>query len=106
MREKLLNVKEIPLSLYIHIPWCKKKCPFCDFNSYQIISDLPEEKYCQALLNDFFDVLPLIRGRNIKTIFFGGGTPSLLEAKYLDSIFSSLSKKLVPSDFIDEIFFI
>ena len=58
MREKLLNVKEIPLSLYIHLPWCKKKCPFCDFNSYQIISELPEEKYCQALLNDFFDVLP------------------------------------------------
>ena len=92
MREKLLNVKEIPLSLYIHLPWCKKKCPFCDFNSHQIISELPEEKYCQALLNDFFDVLPVIRGRNIKTIFFGGGTPNIFSPKSIGNLLSEIKK--------------
>ena len=66
-----------PLSLYIHIPWCVRKCPYCDFNSHEAHEPLPEPRYIDALIADLEAALPLIWGRKVYTVFFGGGTPSL-----------------------------
>jgi putative oxygen-independent coproporphyrinogen III oxidase len=76
----------IPLSLYIHIPWCVKKCPYCDFNSHTIEGSLPEIAYIEALLRDLKQGLALVQGRSIKSIFFGGGTPSLFSPKSIGEI--------------------
>src|SRR5476651_2431797 len=67
-----------PLSLYIHVPWCLKKCPYCDFNSHELKNELPEAAYVDALLLDLEQALPSIWGRRLATVFIGGGTPSLL----------------------------
>ena len=80
-----------PLSLYIHFPWCIKKCPYCDFNSHEIGSDannLPEKEYLSALLRDLEAALPLIWGRRVSSIFIGGGTPSLLSSSELERLLS------------------
>ncbi len=78
-----------PLGLYIHLPWCEKKCPYCDFNSHPGKA-IPEQKYVTALLNDLEQDLPLIWGRNIESIFIGGGTPSLFSGQAIDQLFSGL----------------
>src|SRR5690242_13177925 len=78
--------KYIPLSLYIHIPWCVKKCPYCDFNSHTITGKLPETAYIETVLRDLKQDLPLVQGRSIKSIFFGGGTPSLFSPKGIGEI--------------------
>ena len=65
------------LSLYAHLPWCVKKCPYCDFNSHGLKGELPEAAYVDALLRDLDQDLPRVTGRHIETVFFGGGTPSL-----------------------------
>ena len=78
-----------PLGLYIHLPWCEKKCPYCDFNSHQA-SDLPEQEYIKALLHDLEQDLPLIWGRSIESIFIGGGTPSLFSGTAIEQLFSGL----------------
>ena len=75
-----------PLSLYIHVPWCVRKCPYCDFNSHELKGDLPEEEYLTALQADLEQALPLIWGRSVVSVFIGGGTPSLLSAKTLDKM--------------------
>lgn len=75
-----------PLALYIHIPWCVKKCPYCDFNSHTARDELPEARYIEALTRDLESALPLIWGRSIHSIFFGGGTPSLFSAAGIDTI--------------------
>ncbi|GBL47367.1 radical SAM family enzyme [Sulfuriferula multivorans] len=77
-----------PLALYIHIPWCIKKCPYCDFNSHTLRDALPEARYIEALTRDLESALPLIWGRGIHSIFFGGGTPSLFSAEAIDAILS------------------
>src|SRR5258706_1728516 len=64
-----------PLSLYIHIPWCVRKCPYCDFNSHEAHEPLPEPRYIDALIADLEAALPLVWGRKVYTVFFGGGTP-------------------------------
>ncbi len=80
-----------PLSLYIHIPWCLHKCPYCDFNSHRIAGNsIPEERYLDALMADLEHDLPLIWGRPINTIFIGGGTPSLLSGRGIDRLLSQL----------------
>lgn len=79
-----------PLSLYIHIPWCIKKCPYCDFNSHSLKNGLPEDAYIDALLSDLQLELPNIWGRHIETIFFGGGTPSLFSAQSIDRLLSGV----------------
>ncbi len=84
-----------PLSLYIHIPWCVKKCPYCDFNSHKSPEVLPENDYIDALIRDLEQEVPNIWGRTIKTVFIGGGTPSLFSAKAYDRLFSSL-RALLP----------
>lgn len=83
-----------PLSLYIHIPWCVRKCPYCDFNSHEAGSHIPEAEYINALLKDLEQDLHWVQGRAIKSIFFGGGTPSLLSAHAYETLFTGLSEKL------------
>jgi oxygen-independent coproporphyrinogen-3 oxidase len=84
-----------PLSLYIHVPWCIKKCPYCDFNSHKSPDELPEQDYIDALICDLEQELPTIWGRTIQTIFIGGGTPSLFSAEAYERLFSSL-RALLP----------
>ncbi|MCD6027435.1 MAG: hemN [Solimicrobium sp.] len=86
-----------PLSLYIHVPWCVKKCPYCDFNSHEAKQEIPEEAYLSALRSDLEHALPAIWGRKIYTIFIGGGTPSLLSAAGLDRLLSDV-RTLLPLD--------
>ncbi len=71
----------IPLALYIHLPWCVRKCPYCDFNSHSVDGELDEDAYIGALLSDLKLELPLVAGRNLNTIFIGGGTPSLFSGE-------------------------
>ena len=85
----------IPLSLYVHIPWCIKKCPYCDFNSHQIGDDLPEQAYIQALLRDLESELPQIWGRRLESVFIGGGTPSVFSAEGIEQLLSGL-RALLP----------
>lgn len=79
-----------PLSLYVHIPWCIKKCPYCDFNSHEKKGDLPEDLYVDALLEDLASEMPSVWGRTISTVFIGGGTPSLFSAQALDKLLSGI----------------
>ncbi|MES2564328.1 MAG: radical SAM family heme chaperone HemW, partial [Pseudomonadota bacterium] len=83
-----------PLSLYIHIPWCVRKCPYCDFNSHEARGEIPEERYTNALIADLEQSLPLIWGRKIYTIFFGGGTPSVLSAQAIDTMLSAVRARV------------
>lgn len=86
-----------PLALYIHLPWCVKKCPYCDFNSHAtgIDNTFPEQAYIDALLRDMDFDLPRIQGRQIVSIFIGGGTPSLFSAESLSTLLSALRARLV-----------
>jgi putative oxygen-independent coproporphyrinogen III oxidase len=83
-----------PLSLYIHVPWCVRKCPYCDFNSHEARGELPEQQYVQALVADLDQALPLVWGRRVYTIFFGGGTPSLMSAAAIDEILSAVRARV------------
>jgi len=83
-----------PLSLYIHIPWCVRKCPYCDFNSHEARGELPEDEYVAALLLDLEAALPRVWGRQVLTIFIGGGTPSLLSVRALDALLSGVRARL------------
>lgn len=80
----------LPLSLYIHFPWCVHKCPYCDFNSHEVPGTLPEAAYLDALLADLQQELPAVWGRPIQSIFIGGGTPSLMSPEGLERLLSSL----------------
>lgn len=91
-----------PLSLYVHFPWCVRKCPYCDFNSHEAKGGFPEEEYIAALRADLEAALPLIWGRKIYTIFIGGGTPSLMSAAGLDRLLSDI-RTLLPLDSAAEI---
>ncbi len=79
-----------PLSLYIHIPWCVRKCPYCDFNSHQSPQTLPEMAYVDALISDLGQDLPRVWGRQVQSIFIGGGTPSLFSPQTLDHLLSNI----------------
>ncbi|MGD8925535.1 MAG: radical SAM family heme chaperone HemW [Thioalkalispiraceae bacterium] len=83
-----------PLGLYIHFPWCVKKCPYCDFNSHTVKDELPEADYINRLLDDLDQELPGIWGRKIHSIFMGGGTPSLFSARAMDQLISGLRARL------------
>ncbi len=83
-----------PLSLYIHFPWCVKKCPYCDFNSHELKTTLDEKNYIAALLADLEQELPFFWGRSISSIFMGGGTPSLFSAESMDTLLSGLRARL------------
>ncbi|MCC7006941.1 MAG: oxygen-independent coproporphyrinogen III oxidase-like protein [Ottowia sp.] len=86
-----------PLSLYIHFPWCVRKCPYCDFNSHEVRGEIPEQDYLAALRADLTQSLPLIWGRKVHTVFIGGGTPSLLSATGVAQLLSDL-RALLPLD--------
>ncbi|WP_455217351.1 radical SAM family heme chaperone HemW [Kaarinaea lacus] len=83
-----------PLALYVHFPWCVRKCPYCDFNSHALKDDLPEAIYVDALLRDLEQDLPKVWGRSITSIFMGGGTPSLFSAESIDRLLSELRARL------------
>lgn len=91
-----------PLSLYIHFPWCVKKCPYCDFNSHEVKNQFDEQAYLDAVRSDLEAALPMIWGRKIYTIFIGGGTPSLMSAAGLDRLLSDV-RTLLPIDSAAEI---
>jgi oxygen-independent coproporphyrinogen-3 oxidase len=98
-----LNLTALPpLALYIHWPWCVRKCPYCDFNSHESKEPIPESAYLDALRADLEQSLPLIWGRKIHTVFIGGGTPSLISAAGLDRLMSDL-RTLLPLDLDAEI---
>ena len=80
-----------PLSLYVHYPWCVKKCPYCDFNSHET---LPYEGYVNLLKNDLKDSLTYIQNRKIRSIFFGGGTPSIMSTEELEDLMIYLKNEL------------
>ncbi|RKZ47310.1 MAG: YggW family oxidoreductase [Candidatus Parabeggiatoa sp. nov. 3] len=83
-----------PLSLYIHIPWCVHKCPYCDFNSHEIRGDLNENEYIAAMLADLEQDLPRVYGRSVRSIFIGGGTPSVLSPEAIDNLLSAVRARL------------
>ena len=84
-----------PLSLYVHLPWCLKKCPYCDFNSHEVRSgDMPEQRYLDALVADLEGALPLVWGRPIHSIFIGGGTPSLFSPQAIDRLIGDIRARL------------
>ncbi len=89
------NKMDIPLSLYIHIPWCVRKCPYCDFNSHELKQDLPEIVYIDRLLDDLRQDIPKAGGRRLSTIFIGGGTPSLFSPSGIERMLSGV-ESLVP----------
>ena len=91
----------LPTSLYIHIPWCVKKCPYCDFNSHKAGESLPEKDYVAALLDDLDRDLHWVQGRSIHSIFFGGGTPSLLSVEAYEALFAGLKQRLTFDDDIE-----
>ncbi len=83
-----------PLALYVHIPWCVRKCPYCDFNSHAAGPSLPEDEYVAALLADLDQDLALAQGRQLTSIFFGGGTPSLFSASALGRILEGVERRI------------
>ncbi len=83
-----------PLSLYVHIPWCVRKCPYCDFNSHEAKQAIPEAAYVAALIGDLEAALPQIWGRRVHSIFFGGGTPSLFSAQSIDALLAAFRARL------------
>ena len=122
MRPGTLQLKSLPpLSLYVHLPWCIKKCPYCDFNSHELaptvahhvslpaprggasglgrpgagaIGELPEQRYIDALVADLEASLPLIWGRTVHSIFIGGGTPSLFSPQAIDRLLADIRARL------------
>jgi len=96
MRPGTLQLQALPpLSLYIHLPWCLKKCPYCDFNSHEMrTADLPEQPYLNALMADLEAALPLIWGRSVQTVFMGGGTPSLFSPQAIDQLIAGIRARV------------
>jgi len=91
----MLNFTALPpLSLYVHIPWCVRKCPYCDFNSHAARAEIPEQQYVDALLRDLEQDLPRAWGRTVHSIFIGGGTPSLFSPEAIDRLLSGLRARL------------
>ena len=95
MRGGTLSLAALPpLSLYVHLPWCLKKCPYCDFNSHESRGDLPITRYLDALCADLEAALPFIWGRRVHTIFIGGGTPSLFAPEAIDRLIADIRARL------------
>jgi len=103
LKSQTVNLRALPpLSLYIHIPWCVRKCPYCDFNSHEARGAFPEREYVAALIRDLELTLPLIWGRKVYTVFFGGGTPSLLSGASVAEVLRHV-RMLLPLDINAEI---
>lgn len=87
----------LPLTLYVHLPWCVRRCPYCDFNAHALDGDLPEDTYIDALLDDLDDEAADVTGREVHAIFLGGGTPSLFSAESIARILERASERLTLS---------
>ena len=83
-----------PLGLYIHLPWCVHKCPYCDFNSHPLREDLPSGKYIDRLIEDLEEESPYIAGRTLDSVFIGGGTPSLFSGQEIGRILQGVGKQI------------
>lgn len=83
-----------PLSLYVHLPWCVRKCPYCDFNSHEAVGRVPEDAYVEALLRDLEEELPRVWGRPVRSVFVGGGTPSLFSPDAVDRLLAGVRARL------------
>lgn len=90
-----------PLSLYVHIPWCVQKCPYCDFNSHGLKSELPEQEYVSHLLADLDQDLSYVQGRELHSIFIGGGTPSLFSAESIQALLQGIQARIPFADDIE-----
>ncbi|MGI2259779.1 radical SAM family heme chaperone HemW [Shewanella sp. GXUN23E] len=90
-----------PLSLYVHIPWCVQKCPYCDFNSHGQQGELPQAQYVEALLDDLQQDLHYVQGRTLHSIFIGGGTPSLFDAKHIKHLLDGIAARIPFADNIE-----
>jgi putative oxygen-independent coproporphyrinogen III oxidase len=88
----------VPLALYVHMPWCVRKCPYCDFNSHPLKSLAPPGNYIDTLIRDFDTELPLLAGRRIDTVFFGGGTPSLFRPDDFARLLETLRRRIAVAD--------
>ena len=86
------------LALYVHMPWCVRKCPYCDFNSHQLKSAAPDSSYIDALICDFDSELGCLSGRRIDTVFFGGGTPSLFQPEDFSRLLGALRQRIEFAD--------
>jgi putative oxygen-independent coproporphyrinogen III oxidase len=84
-----------PLALYVHIPWCVRKCPYCDFNSHERTGSLPEAQYVEKLIADLESLLPSVWGRRLTSVFIGGGTPSLFSPESIDALLAGVRARLV-----------
>ncbi|WP_156497739.1 radical SAM family heme chaperone HemW, partial [Oleiphilus sp. HI0043] len=89
-----------PLSLYVHIPWCVRKCPYCDFNSH-VSAEIPEQAYLNKLLEDLDFDREFAQGRKIESIFFGGGTPSLMSGEFYQRLLPAIDKRLPFAEHIE-----
>lgn len=88
-----IDINSIPLAIYVHIPWCIEKCPYCDFNSHKLREDsLPEEEYIARVAENLSEYAPLVKGRKVSSIFFGGGTPSIMSPDGIDKILNTINK--------------
>ena len=100
LRPGTLTLGAPPLSLYVHLPWCLKKCPYCDFNSHEWRASgsgagpLPEARYLQALCADLEAALPMVWGRRVHSVFIGGGTPSLFSPESIDRLLADVRARL------------
>ncbi len=95
MRPGTLSLAALPpLSLYVHLPWCLKKCPYCDFNSHEKGGEVPQQAYLDALRHDLEAALPFVWGRRVHSIFIGGGTPSLFSPQAIDRLLTDLRARL------------
>jgi len=90
-----------PLSLYVHIPWCIEKCPYCDFNSHKLKGDIPEQEYLAALIDDLKQDLRFVQGRQLFSIFIGGGTPSLISASGIQWLLENIQRLVAFSENIE-----
>ena len=96
-----MNAVSDSIALYVHMPWCVRKCPYCDFNSHQLKSAQPDSNYIDALLRDFELELPRIGQRHIGSIFFGGGTPSLFQPEQFSSLLTELRRRMAFADDVE-----
>lgn len=96
LRPGVLQLSALPpLSLYIHLPWCLRKCPYCDFNSHEMpMERLPQQRYAQALMADLEAALPMVWGRPVHSVFLGGGTPSMFDPDFIDRLISDVRSRL------------
>src|SRR5437763_5051611 len=98
MRPGALTLASLPpLSLYVHLPWCLKKCPYCDFNSHAWrdgAGALPQDRYVDALVRDLESSLPFVWGRRVHTVFLGGGTPSLFAPEAIERLLAAIRARL------------